>query len=335
MADLEKATFLQGRRVCLAHFAARRKDLLYVSAGPTRMVKAALDDRGRPRLRALHNGANKVYFAGETALPAWEPASDPCSPLDLAAFNPALTAPPNLPAYTPEVQRLLLQAWLLAVIADIRPAPLLAATGQADGGKTTLVKAICRLVLAAPPTTVSDDGRDLWTLAVNLPLLGLDNVDSEPPPWFFDFLAALVTGISYNRRRLYSNAALDKRRARAVPLLSSRDGSCIARLDVAQRTLPLLTGEFPNNRRRSTEKLLAEVEQQRPAVLTWLVRQAVTLLPRLRQAPLGLPSRFTDFAALVWALDPDRAEPALAALQQAQALVVSEEDRLLSRAVQF
>ena len=335
LGDLEKAAFLQGRRVCLAHFATHRKNMLYISAGPDRLVKASLDEQGQPALRMLHNGANKVYFAGDTALPAWEPGPDPRPPSDLVAFNPALTSPPNLPAYTPDVQRLLLDAWLVAVIADVRPLPILAAIGQMDGGKTTLIKAICRLILDTVPTSLSDDARDLWTLAVGLPLLGLDNVDSEPPAWFPDFLAALVTGVNYDRRKLYSNAVIDRRRARAVPLLSTRSGSCVARLDVAQRTLPLLTGEFQNSRRQPDKKILAEIEQQRPAVLTWLVRQAVTLLPRMSQAPPGLPSRFTDFAALVWAFDPDRAEPALVALQQAQALVVGEEDRLLAAIIEY
>lgn len=335
LGDLEKAAFLQGRRVCLVHFATRRKQTLYVSAGPRRMVKAMLDEQGQPVLRALHNGANKIYFAGDSVLPAWEPAPEPRPPSDLAAFNPALTTPPNLPAYTPAVQRLLLDAWLVAIIADIRPAPILAAIGQMDGGKTTLIKAICKLMLDTIPTSVSEDARDLWTLAVGLPLLGLDNVDSEPPPWLPDFLAALVTGVNYDRRKLYSNAVIDRRRARAVPLLSTRSGSCVARLDVAQRTLPLLTGEFQNSHRQSDKKILAEVEQHRSAVLTWLVRQAVTLLPRMRQAPAGLPSRFTDFAALLWAFDPDQAESALMALQQAQALVVGEEDRLLAAIIEY
>jgi hypothetical protein len=97
LGDLEKAAFLQGRRVCLVHFTTRRKQTLYVSAGPKRMIKASLDDQGQPALRALHNGANQVYFAGDTALPAWEPATEPRPPSDLAAFNPALTTPPNLP----------------------------------------------------------------------------------------------------------------------------------------------------------------------------------------------------------------------------------------------
>lgn len=334
LADLEKAAYLEGRRVCLVHFSTRRKNhALYVSAGPSRMVRAGLDQAGQPLLRALHNGTGGVYFAGDTTLPEWEPVATPKPPSDLAAFNPALIVPPNLPAYTPAVQRLLLEAWLIAVLADIRPAPILAAIGQMDGGKTTLIKGICKLVLDAIPTSVSDDARDLWTLAVGLPLLGLDNVDRDPPDWLPDFLAALVTGVSYDRRKLYSNAAIDRRRARAVPLLSTRSGNCVSRPDVAQRTLPLLTGEFPENCRQSDQKLLAEVEQHRPAVLTWLVQKAVTALPRLRQAPV-LPSRFTDFAALVWALDPDRAELALAALQQAQALVVGEEDRLLGAIIE-
>jgi hypothetical protein len=333
LADLEKAAYLQGARICLAHFATRRGATLYLSAGPGRLVKATLQD-GRPVLRAMPNGADGVWFAGDTALPAWGPSPAPRPPSELPAFNPALTTPPNLPAYTPAIQRLLLDAWLIAVIADIRPAPLLAAIGQMDGGKTTLIRAVCKLILDAHPTSVSDDPRDLWALAAGLPLLGLDNVDREPPTWLPDFLAALVTGVSYDRRKLYSNLTLERRRARAVPLLSTRNAACVARPDVAQRTLPLLTGEFEDGRRQSDQKLLAEVEQNRAALLTWLAERAASLLPRLSQAPT-LPSRFIDFAALVWAFEPDLAQPALAALQRAQALVVSEEDKLLAAIIEY
>jgi hypothetical protein len=37
---------------------------------------------------------------------------------------------------------------------------------------------------------------------------------------------------------------------------------------------------------------------------------------------------------LVWALDPEQAEPALVTLQQAQALVVGEEDKLLAATIE-
>jgi hypothetical protein len=36
LADLEKAAFTEGKRICLAHFTTRRGQSLYVSAGPDR-----------------------------------------------------------------------------------------------------------------------------------------------------------------------------------------------------------------------------------------------------------------------------------------------------------
>jgi hypothetical protein len=304
-------------------------------SAPGRIVKATLDEHGRPCLTALCNGADSVYFAGETALPEWDP--DPagnCSPFDLAAFNPALTTPDNLPTYTVKVQQLLLKAWLIAVIADIRPIPLLAAVGQMDGGKTTLIKAVCRLFLKNQPSSLSDDARDLWSLAVNLPVLGLDNVDREPPVWLADFFAAIISGVDFTRRRLFTNATLDHRRARAVPLLSTRNAACLARPDVSQRTLILLTGEF-QGRRSADKHMSAEIDRNRAAVLTWLAQKAVISLDRIPQAPTDLPSRFVDFAGVVWALDAELARPALTALQQAQALLVSEEDRLLAAILEY
>jgi hypothetical protein len=60
----------------------------------------------------------------------------------------------------------------------------------------------------------------------------------------------------------------------------------------------------------------------------------VLALDRLPQAPVDLPSRFVDFAGLVSALEAELAQPALTALQQAQALLVGEEDRLLAALIE-
>jgi hypothetical protein len=202
-----------------------------------------------------------------------------------------------------------------------------------DGGKTTLIKAVCQLLINSSPSSLSDDPRDLWSLAVGLPVLGLDNVDRESPPWLADLFAAVISGVNFDRRRLFTNATIDRRRARAVPLLSTRNGGCLARPDVSQRTLLLSTGQF-QGRRRSDRQMFEEIDRNRASILTWLVEKAVLALARLPRAPLDLPSRFVDFAALVWALEDELASQALTALQQAQALLVGEEDRLLAALIE-
>jgi hypothetical protein len=269
-------------------------------------------------------------------LPEWQPtANGGLTPLALAAFRPAVKAPEDVPSYTPEVQQLLLEAWLVALVAGIRPLPILAAIGDRDGGKTRLITAICQTIAAGRPTTASEDPRDLWTLAVQMPVLGLDNVDTAPP-WLADLLAALVTGVSYQRRRMYTNTGLDTTDPVAVPAVSTRTAA-FARPDVAQRTLPILTDAFQDAKRQADRDLEHEVMDRRSEVLTWLALRAVAMLDRIDGAGgkiPALPGRFVDFGRVVWAFDSQRAHGALEALQQAQALTVGNSDDLLTAIVE-
>ena len=330
IGDLRAWGYDHAPKVTLERFWARRAGALYLSCGPTHMVMG-----NAAGLTVLPNGAHGVHFASETVLPEWQPApSGGISPLRLAAFQPAVKAPEDVPAYTPEVQRLLLEAWLVALVAGIRPLPILAAIGDRDGGKTRLITAVCQTIFGGRPTTASEDPRDLWTLAVQMPVLGLDNVDTAPP-WLADLLAALVTGVSYQRRRMYTNTGLDSTEPVAVPAVSTRTAA-FARPDVAQRTLPILTYAFQDAKRQADNDLEREVTERRSEVLTWLALRAVAMLDRIENAGRipTLPGRFVDFGRVVWAFDQERAYSALEALQQAQALTVGNSDDLLTAIVE-
>lgn len=331
VGDLRAWGYDHAPTVSLERFWARRSGALYLSCGPTRMVRASADG-----LTVLPNGAHGVHFASETTLPDWQPTADGgLTPLALAAFRPAVKAPEDVPSYTPEVQELLLEAWLVALVAGIRPLPILAAIGDRDGGKTRLITAICQTIAAGRPTTASEDPRDLWTLAVQMPVLGLDNVDTAPA-WLADLLAALVTGVSYQRRRMYTNTGLDTTDPVAVPAVSTRTAA-FARPDVAQRTLPILTDAFKDAKRQADRDLEHEVTERRSEVLTWLALRAVAMLDRIDGASgkiPALPGRFVDFGRVVWAFDSQRAHSALEALQQAQALTVGNSDDLLTAIVE-
>ena len=330
VGDLRAWGYDHAPTVTLERFWARRAGALYLSCGPARMVRASADG-----LTVLPNGANGVHFASETTLPEWQPVPDGgLSPLRLAAFRPAVKAPDDVPSYTPAVQELLLEAWLVALVAGIRPLPILAAIGDRDGGKTRLITAICQTIGGNRPTTASEDPRDLWTLAVQMPVLGLDNVDTAPA-WLADLLAALVTGVSYQRRRMYTNTGLDSTEPVAVPAVSTRTAA-FARPDVAQRTLPILTDAFQDAKRQADNDLENEVTERRSEVLTWLALRAVAMLDQVEHANRipALPGRFVDFGRVVWSFDQERAHAALEALQQAQALTVGNSDDLLTAIVE-
>ncbi len=332
VGDLKVAAANDGPRVELARFWTRAGDALYISCGPANMVRASLQD-GEAGLELLPNGAGGIYFASDATLPAWDPAAEPLAPSKVGAFCPEIVTPPEVPGYTPEVQRLLMDAWLVALVAGVRPLPILATVGDKGGGKTHAIRAVSMLAMLDDPTTVSDDPRDLWTLTTRRPVVALDNVDSKPAPWLPDLLAAAVTGVTYERRKLYSDNGVIQSRAAAAFAVSTRTAA-FARPDVAERTLPIITGVFSDERRASDNDLTRDVRQKRDRVLTWAVMQAVYLLQRLPDAPT-LPGRFVDFGRVVWAYDNGRAPAALKALQQAQMLTVGDADPLISAILEY
>jgi hypothetical protein len=325
--DLSNAAYNEAPRIKLSHYWEAPTSALYISSGPTQMVRAQLD-RDAVLLDTLPNGADGVYFASDAVLPAWTPVQKPIPPRAVAAFCPAIIAPPEVPDYTPEVQRLLLTAWLTALVAGIRPLPILAAIGDKGGGKTHLIRAVNMLATLEDPNTVSDEARDLWTLTVRRPVLALDNVDASPAPWLPDLLAAAVTGVTYERRKLYTDNLTERRKVRAAFAVSTRTAA-YARPDVAERTLPVITGVFQDADRESDAALISQVRDTRDALLTWLAGQAVHMLNRLPSAPT-LPGRFVDFGRVVWAHDPVHAPDALRALQKAQAMTVGDADPLVA-----
>jgi hypothetical protein len=158
-------------------------------------------------------------------------------------------------------------------------------------------------------------------------VLGLDNVDSRPPAWFTDFLAATATGVAHLRRKLYRDADVNCTDPDAVLAISTRTAG-FARPDVAERTLPIFTGLFEDEDRVGDSDLLGAVRENRDGVLTYLVEQAVRLLQRIEHAP-KLPCRFVDFGKVVWAHSKETAASDLQALRRAQALTVGDAEPLI------
>ena len=331
LADLA-ANYDEALLVDLARYWTTKDGKVYISSGPTEMVRASLKGAG-VELKLLPNGADDEYFASDAVVRMWRPTKTGLEPVAISAFSPNLVAPDRVPSYSPGVQGRLLSAWLVALIAGIRPLPILAAIGGRGGGKTTLIKAVTEVVSCDAPTSLGSDQRDLWTIAANQPVLGLDNVDSAPPSWFPDFLAGLTTQVSHLRRKLYSDADTNRSAPDAVAAISTRTAA-FARADVADRTLPIFTSVFDDRDRIADSDLLEEVRENRDAVLTYLARAAVKLADRLGHAPV-LPCRFVDFGRMVWASDESSAASDLAALRQAQALTVGDADPLIRAILDF
>jgi hypothetical protein len=338
LADLKVTAHNQGRLLSLQRSVAcdLERATVCLSCGPEGYVVA------EPGAALIYqpNGTGDVIFAAESCLPEWYPGAEPVDPLVLPAFRPPLVAPPEAPAYTPEVQTRLLAVWLVGLVAGIRPLPLLALLGGKGGGKSTLGRSVLRLLLGESGglTPVSADMRDFWAVVQGRPAAGFDNVDGVVPPWFIDALALAITGGRVQRRELYTDDAVRDRGVRAAIVVTSRTAP-FARTDVTERALPLFTTEFGDGERLPDSELDRQVAEERSGMLVYLLRRASSVLERQREAPADLPARFLDFARLVWGWhgaqgQADEALPMLAAWRAAQALAVGDADPLLMAIVE-
>ncbi len=304
------------------------RPIIYYSSGPRWIIKVYRDESGVIRLDKVPNGHDDVFFVHRFTIPEWTPSPDPMPLNELQVFNPNFQTPPEAPAYTEEVQRKLLEAWLIAVLADIRPLPILVAIGDKGGGKSNLIRGVVSLLIQGGISVLSDDVRNILTLVTTAPVVGIDNLDSAPPKWFADILAAVTTGMHFQRRILYTDNSKKDVPINVALCLSSRTAR-FARSDIAERLVPIMTGQFADGRRESDIEMREQVRILRDNALTWLVMQAIELLEKIPYAPRQLPGRFIDFNRVVWAYDSDHAAAYLLAMLQAQALAVGNSDVLI------
>lgn len=338
LADLRTGAFDAGTPVKLARWAQSGKGYLRVSCGGNRMVFATAG--GSPLL--LENGDCGCVFAADASIPAWQPTTA-MHPVRVAALNPPLTAPPEVPEYTADVQRALLYAWLTGLIAGVRPLPILAALGGRGSGKSWLARGIAKLLMGGDGdvTPLSDDPRDFQTLTIRRPLVGLDNVDdaTKAAAWLPDALATAATGGRWQGRQFHTRADVFDAPLQAAIIITSRTAT-FARADVAERTLPLFCESLSDDARVADSALLEELLDGRSALLTHLAQQSADMQGIIDRAPNGLPVRFLDFGRLVWAYyaihgDGSGAVPALMAWRKAISASVGDANPLLAAIIEL
>jgi hypothetical protein len=321
----------RARRVKLERYVARREGRLYISCGPTKIVIA---EAGDPDLRSVRNGEDGVLFTADAVVPAWDPSAASLDPMTLAALQPTLEPPTEAPEYKPRVQQLLLRATLVAIVGGLRPVPAVVPLGASAGGKTTLARAIVRLLRGseADVSTISDDKRDFDALTTRRPVVAFDNLDGQAPAWFPDAFATAVTGGRADGRTLYTNDDVNSKPKTAALVVTSRTASFAKRPDIVERLLPLFMIR-PTERLPESE-LFEELAQARDGALVWLARDAVKVVARHPQAA-PLTGRLVDWARTVWALDPQLGPGALKALSKAQQLAVADGDEFASKLVEY
>lgn len=190
-------------------------------------------------------------------------------------------------------------SFLLAVLRDRAPYPILVVTGEQGSAKSSFCATVKALLDPAKASlrTLPREDRDLFIAAGNGHLLAFDNV-SGLPAWLSDTLCRLSTGAGFAVRQLYTDQDEIIFEA-ARPLVLNGIEDFVTRPDLADRAIFLTLEPIPEDRRRPEAELWAEFDAEHPKLLGVLLDAVAHGLARLPHTSLpGLP-RMADFA--LWA----------------------------------
>ena len=147
-----------------------------------------------------------------------------------------------------DVDFVLVVAWLLAVLRDVGPYPVLGLSGEHGVAKSMMSRLLRALIdpNTAPLRALPREDRDLFITANNGLVLGFDNV-SGIPPWISDTLCRLATGGGFSVRQLYtddSEMLFDAMR----PAILNGIEDVATRPDLADRAILLTLEIYPRGR---------------------------------------------------------------------------------------
>jgi hypothetical protein len=200
----------------------------------------------------------------------------------------------------------LVVAFLVGCANPERVYPLLVLRGGQGTGKSTLAKAVRRLVdphtvpLATPPTSE----RDLMVVAMGMHLLAFDNL-SGLKEWLSDAFCRLSTGGGLQTRSLFTNRGVE-RFSKTAPVLLNGIDEVTARNDLASRAIEVELRPVPPEHRRPLSEIEREFDRVHADVLGALCNAWSTALQRRGRVRLEENPRMLDFA--LW---NKAAEPAL------------------------
>ena len=202
--------------------------------------------------------------------------------------------------------RILLKAWLVAILRPTGPYAVLAISGEQGSGKSTMARVLRNIVdpnvapLRAPP----HKDLDIAITAQNSWCSAFDNL-SRIDPWFADAICRLATGGGHATRKLWTDSdetLFDSQR----PVILNSIEDLATRADLLDRSLVITPPPLTKGKRKSEAALWDSFEKDHPLILgALLTAVSVALMNVAKVRTTNLP-RMADFAT--WAL---AAAPAL------------------------
>ncbi len=190
----------------------------------------------------------------------------------------------------------LVVSWMIAVLRDEGPYPVLVLAGEQGSAKSTF-SAIMRCILdpnTAPLRALPREDRDLFIAANNGHVLTFDNV-SGLPAWISDTLCRLATGGGFAVRQLYTDqdeVLFDASR----PIVLNGIEDFVTRPDLADRAIFLTLKPIPEDCRKPEKNLWKNIKAERPKILGVLLDAVVRGLKQLPEVHLERSPRMADFA---------------------------------------
>lgn len=191
-------------------------------------------------------------------------------------------------------------AWMVAVLRDVGPYPVLVLAGEQGSAKSTFA-AVLRSVLdpnTAPLRALPREDREMFIAATNGHLMVFDNLSGLSASTS-DTICRLATGGGFAVRQLYTDGEevlFDATR----PIILNAIEDIVGRPDLADRCLFITLEPIPETRRRSEHDLWAAFELDRSKILGALFDAISHGLRNVETTHVeGLP-RMADF--VVWAV---------------------------------
>jgi len=239
----------------------------------------------------------------------WEIVNDPP-----VLFRRQLTAPLPTPTRSGSIDQLwhllnvapedrpLILAWLLCVLAEGMPHPILGLWGEQGTGKTSAAKMLTLLDPTGAGVQKAPRDAEAWiTTASGSWIVALDNI-SALPEWLSDSLCRAVTGAGDVRRQLYSDADLVIFAVKRCLILTGIDLGAV-RGDFADRLLPVTLHRIDDDARLEDDALSEAWEQSYPAILGAVLDLAASLKQLLPSVELARKPRMADYARRLAAVD--------------------------------